>query len=232
MVQLEAGGIGEIPWRSLISSGWVSLAHRCVQAGTHPAKKPNDGSCLWNLLQIGKLLTCPLQTWGTAPSPSCPSCPSYPHSSLFPVLRSGVLREGMEKRERSHGSSLLLLGLSFTDNWKPGLCFPDVNNAQIKWGCSGRKLCREALLAKDGSVFQTVGNLLSHDRLLNHWWFYPLVRLHPLFLQSMVLINCSGKHQSYLKRSIMAYYFFMQNGCLTRLPPWTSHMNRRANLIC
>lgn len=203
----------------------MSSAHRCIQAGTHPVKKPNDASCSWNLLQIGKLLTCPLQTWDTASSPSCPS--NLP-SSMFPVLRGPrALGERTGKLERSHASSLLSLGLSFIDNWKSGLCFPGVNNAQIKWGHTGGKSCWE-----DGSVFQTVRNLLSRDPLLNHGWFYPLVRLHPLFLQSTVLINCSGKHQSYLKRSIMAYYFFMQNGCLIRLPPWTFHMSRRANLIC
>ena len=203
----------------------MSSAHRCIHAGTHPVKKPNDGSCSWNLLQIGKLLTCPLQTWNTA---SSPSCPSNPPSSMFPVLRGPqALRERIGKPERSCGSSLLSLGLSFIVHWKSGLCFPDVNNAQIKWERAGGKLCWE-----DGSIFQTGGNLLSRDLLPNHGWFYPLVRLHPLFLQSTVLINCSGKHQSYLKGSIMAYYFFMQNGCLIRLPPWTFHMSRRANLIC
>lgn len=210
--------------RSLISSGWMSSAHRCIQPGTHPVEKPNDGSRLWNLLQIGKLLTCPLQTWDTA---SSPSCPSNPPSCMFPVLRGPrALRERIRKPEWSCGSSLLSLGLSFIGSEDQD-CFPDVNNAQIKWGRAGGKLCWA-----DGSIFQTAGNLLSRDLPLNHGWFYPLVRLHPLFLQSTVLINCSGKHQSYLKRSIMAYYFFMQNGCLIRLPPWTFHMSRRANLIC
>lgn len=105
--------------RSLISSGWMSSAHRCIQPGTHPVEKPNDGSRLWNLLQIGKLLTCPLQTWDTA---SSPSCPSNPPSCMFPVLRGPrALRERIRKPEWSCGSSLLSLGLSFIGKWRSGL---------------------------------------------------------------------------------------------------------------
>lgn len=76
----------------------------------------------------------------------------------------------------------------------------------------------------------------SSELWFTHWPktidFCPPLRLHILFFQRTVLINCSGKYQSYLKRSIIVYYFFMQNGYLTRLPPWTFHMNRKANLIC
>ena len=98
----------------------MSSAHRCIHAGTHLVKKPNDGSCSWNLLQIGKLLTCPLQTWNTA---SSPSCPSNPPSSMFPVLKGPqALRERIGKPERSCGSSLLSLGLSFIVHWPRNNC--------------------------------------------------------------------------------------------------------------